>query len=186
MRIVYIAHPVGGDPEGNLAKINEIVRDINLNEPDVLPFVPYYADVVAMDDNDPDQRARGIKNGHTLLKSMHQVKELRLYGNRLSEGMKDEVFIALFRGHLGKIDIVPIGRTMKTAYERYIKDLKIKECEKESKWLVKASNYEALMNRFRKVYWDELVDLSYGGNWLTSMIGRLHFSFKKQLYSRDK
>lgn len=61
MKIAYIAHPVGGDVENNLTLIREIVLKINLEEEDVVPFVPYYSDVVSMDDSNPEQRARGLK-----------------------------------------------------------------------------------------------------------------------------
>lgn len=93
MTIAYIAHPISGDVEGNLQKIRDIVRHINLTEPDVVPFVPYYADIVSMDDSIPEERERGIKNDTALLKS-GMVDELRLYGDRLSNGMIAEVELA--------------------------------------------------------------------------------------------
>ena len=56
MKIAYIAHPVAGDVSGNIEKILKIVRDINLTMPDVVPFVPYMADLLAMnDDKIPDK-----------------------------------------------------------------------------------------------------------------------------------
>ncbi len=61
MRIAYIAHPIGGDVKNNLASIRKIVREINLFEADTVPFVPYYADVVSMDDNVKSERERGLK-----------------------------------------------------------------------------------------------------------------------------
>lgn len=88
MKIAYIAHPVGGDVENNLTLIREIVLKINLEEEDVVPFVPYYSDVVSMDDSNPEQRARGIKNNIHLLQF---CDELRLYGDRISEGMWLEI-----------------------------------------------------------------------------------------------
>lgn len=90
MKIAYIAHPISGDVEGNLAKIRKIVRAINIEEPDTVPFVPYYADCVSMDDSDPTERARGIKNDEAILRS-GIVNELRLYGSRVSSGMCAEV-----------------------------------------------------------------------------------------------
>ena len=93
MVIAYIAHPISGDVDGNLKKIREIVRHINLTEPDVVPFVPYYADIVSMDDSVPEERARGIQNDMAILLS-GMVSELRLYGDRISAGMKAEIEIA--------------------------------------------------------------------------------------------
>lgn len=90
MRIAYIAHPISGDIAGNLEKIRQIVRAINLNEPDVVPFAPYWLDCHALDDNVPEERERGIKNDHELF-SRGFIDELRLYGDRISFGMQEEV-----------------------------------------------------------------------------------------------
>ena len=60
MKIVYIAHPIQSDPAGNVARILQIVKAINLTMPHVVPFAPYLADVQAMDETDPHQRHRGI------------------------------------------------------------------------------------------------------------------------------
>lgn len=93
MRIVYIAHPISGDVEGNLADIKRIVRKINLEQPDTVPFVPYYSDVVSLDDSHPLERARGIKNDTEILK--RQIPdELWLTGDRISSGMEAEREIA--------------------------------------------------------------------------------------------
>lgn len=92
MKIAYIAHPVGGDVENNLSLIRKIVLKINLEEENTVPFVPYYSDVASMDDSNPEQRARGIKNNIHLIKF---CDELRLYGDRISEGMWLEIAKAI-------------------------------------------------------------------------------------------
>ena len=92
MKIVYIAHPISGDIEGNLAKIRAIVRHINLTHPDVIPFVPYYADVVSMDDNNREERARGIKNDQEFFKR-RIFDELWVFGH-ISEGVAAEIKLA--------------------------------------------------------------------------------------------
>lgn len=97
MKIVYIAHPVGGDVTGNISRICDIVKEINLQEPDVVPFVPYMADLLALDDNDPQQRERGIKNDTAILRS-GLVNEIRLYGNRISAGMRAEINLGMALG----------------------------------------------------------------------------------------
>lgn len=95
MKIVYIAHPIGGNVEKNLANLRRIVRIINLRHPDIAPFVPYYADVVSLDDNIPAERERGIKNDMEILKRFRKhIDELWLTGNRISDGMKTEAAIA--------------------------------------------------------------------------------------------
>lgn len=101
MKIAYIAHPVGGDVTGNLEKIRAIVRKINLEEPRVVPFVPYYADCVAMDDSVPAERARGFKNNYAFFRK-GMVDELRIYGEHISPGMKKEIEWA----HMNRIPVV--------------------------------------------------------------------------------
>ncbi len=108
MIIAYIAHPVGAvnpvnDRDAraqvriNLEWIGMIARKINLDEPGVVPFVPYYLDCVVMDDNKPAERARGIANDAALLKAGF-VNELRLYGTRISAGMWQEIKLAEAHG----------------------------------------------------------------------------------------
>lgn len=94
MKIVYIAHPISGDIEGNLADLRRIVRKINLEYSDVVPFVPYYVDIVSLDDNNPKERARGIANDTAILKS-GIVNEVWLTGHKLSKGMEAEVVVAI-------------------------------------------------------------------------------------------
>lgn len=91
MRIVYIAHPIGGDVENNLASLRRIIRNINAYEPNTVPFCPYYADVVSLNDNDPSQRARGLKNDMGILSRAGMVDEVRLYGDAITQGMKMEI-----------------------------------------------------------------------------------------------
>lgn len=93
MRIVYIAHPISGDIKGNLEKIMNIVRQINLEEPEVLPFAHYWLDCHALDDDNPEERKRGIKNDIELM-TRGFIDEVRLYGDKISSGMRDEVILA--------------------------------------------------------------------------------------------
>jgi hypothetical protein len=93
MKIVYIAHPIGGDPEKNVKRILKIVRRINLLEPETVPFAPYMADVLALDDNIIAERERGIKNDNHIFRS-GIIDELRLYGTIISKGMRAEIELA--------------------------------------------------------------------------------------------
>lgn len=93
MRIAYIAHPVSGDIKGNIEKILAIIRKINMEEPDVVPFAPYLGDILAMDDTHPEERVRGIWNNIALFEKGF-IDELRLYGDMISEGMQDEIDLA--------------------------------------------------------------------------------------------
>jgi len=93
MKIAYIAHPVSGDVLGNIIKIIAIVRNVNLMEPEIVPFVPYLADLYALDDDTPEERERGIKNDTHILKS-GLVDELRVYGDRITSGIHHEILLA--------------------------------------------------------------------------------------------
>lgn len=102
MKIVYIAHPIGGDVEANLERIRNIVRKLNLNHHDIVPFAPYWLDCHALDDNVPEERERGIKNDKELF-NRGFIDELWLYGSKISNGMKAEIQLALDLG----IPVVP-------------------------------------------------------------------------------
>jgi hypothetical protein len=93
MKIAYICHPIGGNTAKNIQKVTKIVRDINLTMPDVVPFAPYIADVLALDDDDPEERDRGLQNCTEILKS-GMVNELWIYGKRISPGMQTEIHLA--------------------------------------------------------------------------------------------
>lgn len=97
MKIVYIAHPIGGDIAGNLQKIVKIGREISLLEPDVIPFAPYFFDCYCLNDDIPEERQRGIRNDVAWFKK-GVISELRLYGNRISRGMRAEINICKSEG----------------------------------------------------------------------------------------
>lgn len=104
MKILYIAHPIKGDVEANLAKLRRIIKGINTSPKyaTTVPFVPYYADVVSMDDNVPAERQRGLQNGLEILSRPGAVDEMLVMGDRITEGMKQEVFKAFEMG-------IPVG-----------------------------------------------------------------------------
>ena len=93
MKIIYIAHPVSGDVNGNIIKIISIVREINMMCPEIVTLVPYLADLYALDDNVPNERQRGIKNDIAVLKS-GLINEVWLYGDKISTGMQEEIKLA--------------------------------------------------------------------------------------------
>lgn len=110
MKVVYIAHPIRGDVKENIKKVLEINRQINLEEPEVVPFAPYIVDCQSLDDNVPSERERGIKNDVELMNKGF-IDEIRLYGDRISNGMKEEIKLA----HKLNIEVVPM--TYKTRME---------------------------------------------------------------------
>ena len=94
MKIVYIAHPIGGDVAANVQKILAIVKHINMTMPDIVPFAPYIVDVLAMNDDVPLERERGIRNCFVILNS-EMVDQVWLYGHTITPGMKAEVDLAI-------------------------------------------------------------------------------------------
>lgn len=111
MRIAYIAHPISGDVAGNLKKIDAIVRQINIEEPNVVPFVPYYADIMAMNDAIPQERERGIQNDMEFFKRK-TMDELRVYGDRISSGVAAEIKAA----HENGIPVIPMNKPIYVEY----------------------------------------------------------------------
>ena len=97
MRVAYICHPIGGDVQGNLAKIRRIVRIINMQGSIYVPSVPYYADCVSMNDDDPDERARGFENNKIYFDRKF-MDELWVFTEKVSQGMSDEIGWALEKG----------------------------------------------------------------------------------------
>lgn len=93
MKVVYIAHPISGDVPGNLERIRQIVRQINLEDPNTVPFVPYWLDCHALDDTVQEERLRGIRNDHEYF-HRKVMNEVWLYGDRISDGMKAEIELA--------------------------------------------------------------------------------------------
>lgn len=108
MKISYIAHPISGDIAGNLKKVEMIALQINLDEPDVVPFAPYFLDCHVMNDDIEEERKRSIKN-NTALMYKGFIDEVRLYGDHISRGMAHEVLLAYELG----IDVVPMTKETK-------------------------------------------------------------------------
>lgn len=93
MKIVYIAHPISGNIKGNLNDVKNIIKGINIQMPDVLPFAHYFVDCHALNDDIPEEREKGIKNDIALLEAGF-IDEMWLYGCRISSGMRAEIELA--------------------------------------------------------------------------------------------
>ncbi len=109
-KIAYIAHPIGGDVENNIKKVIDICREVNLAHPDIVPFVPYLSDLYALDDANPFERERGLRNGLFMLKKGF-IDEIWLYGDRISNGMRAEINICL------EVGIKVVCKTIETQKE---------------------------------------------------------------------
>lgn len=88
-KIVYIAHPIGGDVEANLKSIQEIYLLISRTRPDVIPFCPYYATVMSLDDSVPNDRELGME--HNKIFFERGIIDELWWFKRISSGVSKEL-----------------------------------------------------------------------------------------------
>lgn len=110
-KLVYVAHPIGGNVEENLVDLDRILRIINMNThprmleigmdmkmeshtpydfSGIVPCAPYYADIMCLDDSNALERKRGIENDIAMINT-GVFEELWLTGNKISFGMQEEI-----------------------------------------------------------------------------------------------
>lgn len=88
-QITYIAHPISDNPAKNLISLQRIYRTLAL-ENEVVPFIPYVATVVALDDALPHERAIGFTHNEAIFRS-GCIDQVFLYGDHISKGMAIEI-----------------------------------------------------------------------------------------------
>jgi len=93
--IVYVAHPVAGNVEQNLAEVKRICAELHSKE--IYPIAPYWMMLQYQDDAKPEQRALGIAY-NMLYFHRNFFHELWLYGDRISKGMAEEIEMAEYYG----------------------------------------------------------------------------------------
>ncbi len=91
-KIIYIAHPVGGDVQGNVKKILEICKKVHSK--DLIPIAPYLQGLHYLDDSNPEDRALGILTNREYF-TRRFFDELHVYGYKLSNGVKGEIKLAV-------------------------------------------------------------------------------------------
>lgn len=89
-KVVYIAHPIGGDIDKNIEKVLKIYRELSLAG-EVVPFVPYLASLRALDDSVSKERAVGMAHNDVLF-ARKLFDELWVYG--MSPGVEHEIRMA--------------------------------------------------------------------------------------------
>lgn len=111
-KIVFIGHPVAGDISGNVKKILDICKKIHNKK--VIPCVPYLVSLHYLNDKIVEDRELGIEAN---LECFYRgyVDELWLFGDYISEGMKQEIKIAR------KLNIPIISKTNGT--KKYFKNI---------------------------------------------------------------
>jgi hypothetical protein len=89
-RVVYIAHPISGDIEGNIQRVLAICKEIHLKSKNIIPMAPYVTVLQYLDDTKPRQRKLGFA-ANRILFERGGFDELWLCGEKISSGMKEEV-----------------------------------------------------------------------------------------------
>ena len=89
-KLVYIAHPVGGDVQNNIKKILQICRHIHLADDNCVPFAPYVVSLQYLNDAISGEREIGMSADWEYFKRK-VMDELWLCGDRISEGMRLEI-----------------------------------------------------------------------------------------------
>lgn len=85
MKLVYICSPLKGDIIGNIEKAKKYC--VQAIEQDYIPIAPHVYFTQFLDDNNEEERKKGMQFGIELLKF---CDELWVYGKQ-SEGMKKEI-----------------------------------------------------------------------------------------------
>ena len=90
-RRVYVCHPFADDPEGNAERVREICRA--LSESGFLPIAPHVYLPHFLDEKTERERALSL-----CLELVETCDELRVYGGRVTAGMRREIEHAERRG----------------------------------------------------------------------------------------
>lgn len=104
-KTVFIAHPISGDVKGNIEKVLKICAQVHSKN--VIPVAPYLVSLHYLDDNVEEDRGLGIEANHECFRRRY-VDELWLFGNRISNGMRQEILLAW------QIDIPILAKTEET------------------------------------------------------------------------
>lgn len=83
-RMIYMAHPVGGDVELNIERAKAWLKHLEASNPWVVFVAQWITGVELWDDADPVQRAHGLKR---CFAQVERCDELWLVGPRVSAGM---------------------------------------------------------------------------------------------------
>lgn len=107
-RVLYMAHPVGGDVAGNVRRALGWLAWLMACEPDVAFIAPWLACIAAgADDSNPRARERGMLDN---LATVVRCDGIVLVGGRISIGMQRELNVAVQR-ELDIDDLTDLGVT---------------------------------------------------------------------------
>ena len=106
MKLVYLAHPVGGDTLANLSRARRWLTWTYRHFGGVAPIAPWIVDCEGvLDEASPSDRARGLATGMAVLA---RCDEVWLVGGRVSVGMLMESDAARAAG-VRVVDLTSLG-----------------------------------------------------------------------------
>lgn len=89
IKLIYICSPLRGEIERNISRANGYCRFAATQG--VVPLAPHTIFTQFLDDDIPEERAKGVLMGLELMK---RCTELYVFGDRVSEGMLGELEVA--------------------------------------------------------------------------------------------
>ena len=114
-KTVFVAHPIAGDITGNVAKVLAICKELHSDE--IIPVAPYLGSLQYLNDDVPEDRELGT-DANLECFCRGYIDELWLFGDRITSGMEQEIWLALDLG----IPVVPQTEGTKRDYGKYITD----------------------------------------------------------------
>ena len=103
--IGYMAHPVGGAVENNLARARRWLKYLNSVGENAIYIAPWIVECEIYDDNDPAQRESSLRRVCEVIK---RCDFIALVGGRGSAGMAREAAVAVLAG-VEVIDLTGLG-----------------------------------------------------------------------------
>ncbi|MBR9691912.1 hypothetical protein GOV06_03935 [Candidatus Woesearchaeota archaeon] len=93
-KLVYVAHPIGGNVKENINSVLRILREIHTSNLDVIPFAPYLAALQYLRDDVAEEKKLGMFVNRLFFEKK-VMDEVWLAGPKISEGMKQEIKLSL-------------------------------------------------------------------------------------------
>lgn len=105
LRVAYMAHPYGGDPD-NLIAAQQWLKWLIKVRPEFAWNVPWIPYCQVLDDENPADRQRGIRDD---LEILSRCDAIVLVGGNITQGMAKEVEVAK-TADLEIIDLTHLGK----------------------------------------------------------------------------
>jgi hypothetical protein len=122
-RILYMAHPVGGDVPGNVRRALDWLASLRRSEPNVTIIAPWLASLASGEnDADPVARERGMIDCETVVA---RCDGLILVGGRISAGMQRELAAAV-AADIDVDDLTKLGTVAPHGTHRALLDSNLK------------------------------------------------------------